>query len=351
MLEVEALNVAAGSFRLRDVNLAVGRGECHVVLGPSGSGKSTLLHALLGVLPSESGRIRLDGADLTRVPIERRGLGYVPQQLGLFPHLTVRENLAYSARARRVPSADYQPLVDKLVAATGIGALLERRPATLSGGERQRVGLVRALASRPRMVLLDEPFTALNESLRRELWQVFRELQRDRELTILMITHDLAEACFLANRVTVLLDGRLAQQGETAVVFRHPVSPEVARFLSVETLQPGRVVAVEGDLATIEVGTARLVAAASPGLRDGVMVSIRGEEVVLGGNSGSTANILSARVVAVHPGIPLVRVELDAGFPLVATLTRPAWEEIALQPGDPVTTCIKPSGIHLMRPG
>lgn len=351
MLEVESLTVTAGAFRLRDVNLAVARGECHAVLGPSGSGKSTLLNALLGLLPCESGRIRLDGADLTRVPIERRGLGYVPQQLGLFPHLNVRDNLAYSARARGVPPAEFQPLVDKLVAATGIGALLDRRPATLSGGERQRVGLVRALASQPRLVLLDEPFTALNESLRRELWWVIRELQRDGRLTVLLITHDIAEAYFLADRVTVLLDGRVVQQGAKSEVYGRPVAPEVARFLRVETLQPGHVVAVGDGLATVAVGSARLTALASPELSNNVLVSIRGEDVALErdrGATGSARNRLPARIVSIQPGCPLLCVELDAGFPLFASVTGAACEELALRPGLSVTAVIKAPAVHLI---
>jgi len=351
MLEIEALTVAAGSFRLCDVNLGVERGECHAVLGPSGSGKSTLLHTVLGVLPLLQGSIRLEGKDLTGVPIERRGLGYVPQQLGLFPHLTVRNNLAYSARARGVPPAEFQPLVDQLVAATGIGPLLDRRPGTLSGGERQRVGLVRALASRPRLVLLDEPFGALNESLRRELWWVLRELRRQQQLTVLLITHDLTEAYFLADRVTVLLNGRVVQQGDKAEVYGRPAAPEVARFLGVETLQPGRVLEVRDGLATVEVGTAQLIALAPAEAAGDVLVSIRGEEVMLRRDSAvaeSARNHLPARVVSVRPGSPLQCVELDAGFPLFAFVTRAACEELDLRPAATVTALIKASAVHLI---
>lgn len=351
MLEVDSLTVSAGSFRLRDVNLAVARGECHAVLGPSGAGKSTLLHAILGVLPPESGGIRLDGRDVVSLPIEQRGLGYVPQQLGLFPHLTVRDNLAYSARARGVPMAEFQPLLDRLVAATGIGALLGRSPATLSGGERQRVGLVRALASQPRLVLLDEPFAALNESLRREHWWLLRELQREWRLTVLLITHDLAEAYSLADHVTVLLDGRVVQQGEVADVYGRPAAPEVARFLGVETLQPGRVLRVHDGLATVEVGSALLTAVAPPDLSGRVLVSIRGEEVALerhDGGTGSARNRLAARVVSVRAGSPLMCVELDAGFPLTALVTRPACEELDVRPGAAVTAVIKAPAVHLV---
>lgn len=351
MLEVRGLNATAGAFRLRDVTLTVAQGECHAVLGPSGSGKSTLLHAILGVLPLTSGSIRLGGEDLTRLPIERRGLGYLPQRLGLFPHLSVRDNLLYSAQARRVPAAATGPLVDRLVEATGIGPLLDRRPATLSGGERQRVGLVRALASQPRLVLLDEPFTALDASRRRELWWLLRDLQQAQRLTMLLITHDLTEAHFLASRVSVLLDGRVVQQGDKADVFGRPVAPDVARFLGVETLHPGRVLHVAEGLATVAVGSARLTALASPGLGDDVLVSIRGEEVTLqpeGTVAGSARNALPARVVAIRPGSPLLCVEMDAGFPLVALVTQPASEDLDLRPGRNVVACVKAPAVHLV---
>lgn len=242
MLEIEGLTVQAGGFRLQDISLRIGEGGCHAVLGPSGSGKSTLLNAVLGILPLSAGSLRLAGEDLTRLPVERRRLGYVPQHLALFPHLTVLDNLIYSARARRVPAAEYRPLLDRLTEITGIGGLLTRRITTLSGGERQRVALVRALLANPRLVLLDEPFTALNESLRRELWWLVKDLQRERGLTVLLVTHDLTEAYVLAEHITVLIDGRQAQTGDKREVFNRPASLAVARFLGIRNLFPATVV-------------------------------------------------------------------------------------------------------------
>ncbi|NWG30779.1 MAG: ABC transporter ATP-binding protein [Rhodocyclaceae bacterium] len=240
MLEIEGLGAQAGTFRLADIALSIAAGECHAVLGPSGSGKSTLLAAVLGTLPVTTGCIRLAGADITKLPTERRQLGYVPQQLGLFPHLSVIDNLRYGARARRVPEAEYRPLLDRLVEVTGIDTLLDRRTATLSGGERQRVALVRALVANPRLVLLDEPFTALNESLRRELWWLVKALQKERGLTVMIVTHDLAEAHFLADHITVLIDGRQEQSGDRATVYRRPASEAVARFLGLKNLFAAR---------------------------------------------------------------------------------------------------------------
>jgi ABC-type Fe3+/spermidine/putrescine transport system ATPase subunit len=242
MLRVESLSAVAGDFHLRNIDLKVEEGECHAVLGPSGSGKSTLLNTILGMLPCNRGCIRLRGVDITHQPIEQRGLGYLPQQIGLFPHLTVFGNISYSARARGVPAEKFQPLLDKLVDATGIGEMLSRFPNTLSGGERQRVALVRALASQPRMVLLDEPFTALNESLRRELWWLLRELQTRHGLTVLLVTHNLSEAYFLADKVSILIDGEIKQTGHKSAVYSRPATNAVARFLGVSNLWNGTVI-------------------------------------------------------------------------------------------------------------
>jgi ABC-type Fe3+/spermidine/putrescine transport system ATPase subunit len=239
MLDVESLSAVAGNFRLRSIDLKVDEGECHAVLGPSGSGKSTLLNAILGILPPEGGRIRLKGVDILSRPIELRGLGYLPQQIGLFPHLTVLENITYSARARGMSTSQFQPLLDRLVEVTGIDGLLSRFPHTLSGGERQRVALVRALASQPRLVLLDEPFTALNESLRRELWWLMRELQSQYGLTMLLVTHNLAEAYFLADKISVLIEGQIKQTGPKSAVYSRPATRAVARFLGINNIWDG----------------------------------------------------------------------------------------------------------------
>lgn len=354
MLEVDALSVRNGAFRLGEVSLKVETGACHAVLGPSGAGKTTLLHAILGVTPTESGRILLDGVEVTRLPIERRGVGYVPQQIGLFPHLTVHGNIAYSARARRVPVERFQPLLDRLVERTGIGPLLKRYPATLSGGERQRVALVRALASQPRLVLMDEPFGSLNESLRRELWWLVRELQAEYRLTVLLVSHDLTEAYTLADHVTILAEGRVLDQGETAEVFTRPAGAETARFLGIENVHLGHVLEVSEGLATVRVGDARLVALAPEHAQGEVLVSIRGEDVMLeraGPTAISARNRLPARVLQVRHGSPLYCVELDAGFTLSALVTRPACEELDLRPGMEVTAIIKAPSVHLIPVG
>lgn len=283
MLEVTGLSAEAGDFRLERIDLRVGTGECHAVLGPSGSGKSTLLNVVLGVVSATAGQVRLASEDITHVPIEQRRLGYVPQRLGLFPHLSVQDNLLYSARARRVPPAEYRPLLDRLVEITGIGALLTRSIGTLSGGERQRVALVRALAANPRLVLLDEPFTALNESLRREMWWLVLELQRERGLSVLLITHDLAEAYFLARDITVLINGRQEQSGPKETVYRRPASLAAARFLGIKNLFPATVTQLansEIDVDCPSLGQSFRLPGNSP-VGSAIWLGLRPEEVVL----------------------------------------------------------------------
>ncbi|MBN1568835.1 MAG: ABC transporter ATP-binding protein [Acidobacteria bacterium] len=335
MLKVESLSVAAGSFRLHNIDLKVAEGECHAVLGPSGSGKSTLLHAVLGILPPLGGSIRLNGEDVTHTPIERRGLGYLPQQTGLFPHLSVRENLSYSPRARGLPAAQYQPLVNKLVEATGIGELLGRLPQTLSGGERQRVGLVRALASQPRLVLLDEPFASLNESLRQELWGLLRELQLRQQLTVLLVTHNLIEAYFLAGKISVLMDGRIGQTGDKASVYRRPATRAIARFLGINNLWDGVVTGREGDRLTIKCPAAGITVSLPegnnpPALQTRVTVGILPEHIAFRDATHppkSDEHILTGRihlmdlgprsVVQFHPAASDLVLEFHAGRRMV----------------------------------
>jgi len=327
------------------------------LLGPSGSGKSTLLRSFLGLLPVQSGTIRLLGRDITAFPIESRGFGYVPQHLGLFPHLCVRDNIAYSAKARNVPIDSFQPVVDGLIEATDIRGLLERMPHTLSGGERQRVGLVRALASQPHLLLLDEPFTALHENLRQELWELMRTLQRKHQLTLLLITHDLREAYALADSITVLLGGRVVQQGSKEEVFSRPKTPEVARFLGVENILQGRILKRDAlawlvDIAGIEIPITAYPPPSNTALKQGdVWVVIRSEEILLASAQTPSASDTPLRgtIRSIHPSYPLWKIEIDVGFRIFASVTRHQVEEMGLNVGSSVQIGWKPQNAQLLR--
>jgi molybdate transport system ATP-binding protein len=288
VLELEGVSGHAGAFRLRDITLSVAEGESHVLLGPSGAGKTTLLEVIVGLRPLSGGAVRFNGHDLAGVSAEKRGMGYLPQRLALFPHLTVRDNISYGPRSLHLPPAECQPVVGRLVEATGIGELLDRRPETLSGGERQRVALVRALAARPPLLLLDEPFSALNESLRHELWRLLKTLQAEHGFAVLMITHDLSEGFFMGDCITVLIDGEMRQNGDRESVWWRPSSVAVAQYLGIRNLFAGTVSAVERSDALVEcpalAGTLRVSLPAesqAPQLGDAVSVGIRAEFVAL----------------------------------------------------------------------
>jgi ABC-type Fe3+/spermidine/putrescine transport system ATPase subunit len=247
MLEVMDLFVRAGSFVLSNVSLTVLPSSCHVILGPTGSGKTLLLESVIGLRNPQAGKVILEGKEITDLPIERRGLSYVPQDLALFPHMTVKENILYSIKIRGSKQDTEIGIVQELVDSLGIRHLLDRSVRNLSGGERQRTALARAVASGRKYLILDEPLSALHESLKKELWYLLKNLQNRYGLAILMVTHDLEEAFFLGDTVSVILDGKVRQQGRKEDVYEHPASIEVASFLGIRNLFPVKTKGVTGD--------------------------------------------------------------------------------------------------------
>jgi ABC-type Fe3+/spermidine/putrescine transport system ATPase subunit len=230
-LQVQGLSVRLGDFALADVDLECDPGEHRILIGPTGSGKSTLLRCLLGLRRIDRGRILLDGRDLTSVPPERRGIGYVPQSYALFPHLDVEQNIRFGIQARRPPAREAAALLEELCDLLGIQALRQRRVRTLSGGEQQKVALGRALGTRPRLILLDEPFSSIDEGSRRHLWFELEHVIAERGVTAVHITHNLDEAHVMGQRLTVLIDGQVAQEGSPQEIQERPAGASVARFL------------------------------------------------------------------------------------------------------------------------
>ena len=239
MLDVKGLSLRGGEFQVKDVSFQVAPGGVHVLLGPTGTGKSLLLEAIAGLRPVERGRVILGGGDITSLPPEKRGMAYVPQDLALFPHLSVEDNILFSPRARGCLNGEARDFAKDLMHRLGIELLADRWPSTLSGGERQRVALARALATGNRLLLLDEPFAALNESLKRELWMMLKDLQVAMGLTILMVTHDLEEAFFLADRLSVLINGAIQQTNTKDQVYHRPRTVSVAEYLGIRNLFEG----------------------------------------------------------------------------------------------------------------
>ena len=213
-LDVESVTVAyeQGSFAVRDVSLTVDRGDVVALLGPSGSGKSTLLRAIAGLEPLDRGRMRWDGVDLAGIAPHRRGFGLVFQDGQLFVHRTVAGNIAYGLRVQRVPQAARRQRVRELLALVGLEGMADRRVTELSGGERQRVALARALAPSPRLLLLDEPLSALDRALRDRLAHDLAHILRETSTTAIFVTHDETEAHTVAGRIERMHDGQLVTE-------------------------------------------------------------------------------------------------------------------------------------------
>lgn len=344
------------SLPLADFKLEVDvetRGRVTAVFGPSGSGKTSLLDLIAGLRVAPSAFVQLDGtvlADTAKnisVPARRRGIGYVPQDLALFPHLSVCQNLMYGRNSHATsPLFTFEHVTEVL----GIQPLVSRGVTELSGGEKQRVALARALLASPRLLLLDEPLASLDVALKGKVIPYLTRVRDEFKIPMLYVTHDRFEALALADEMVVLVDGRAVQIGPVADVFARPANAAVAKFVGVETLQPGRITNVNEGLAIVAINEVTLTALAPAVPARAVFVCIRGEDVVLQREVtvSSVRNRLPARVLSIRPEGALFRVELDAGFPLFALITRPACTELGLREGDSIVALIKTPAIHLV---
>lgn len=264
MLSLDHLSVTYdGTPAVVDASLDLEDGHVLAVLGPSGSGKSTLLRAVAGLEPPASGRICWDGEDLAGVPTHKRGFALMFQDGQLFGHLTVARNVGYALRLRRTPRAAER--VAELLALVGLEGYADRLPATLSGGERQRVALARSLAVEPRLLLLDEPLSALDAGLRERLATDLREILRAAGTTALMVTHDHEEAYAVADRLAVMRAGRVVQEGDIGEVWRAPADAETALFL-------GYARVLDGSAAAVLLGAAGLPVAPAVAVRRSALV-------------------------------------------------------------------------------
>jgi molybdopterin-binding protein len=353
VIRLEKVSLAVGSFRLAEASLEVPTGGYGLVIGPTGSGKTTLLEAVAGHVRPTAGRIRLGDRDVTALPPEQRGIGFVYQAYHLFPHQSVRDNIGYGLRGDRRAA---RARIEELAALLGIAGLLDRGVRGLSGGEQQRVALARALAPRPAILLLDEPFAAVDPVLRRVLRRELQLLREREGVTTLHVTHDVEDALRLGDVVAVLGDGRIRQAGPPTEVFRYPNSPFVAHFLGSGTVLKGRLIQTgpAGGQpprfdARFETGSLTLEVIAD---REGEAHAVLRPEDILVSRSpfpGYPRNRFTARVNRTEPEGPVTHVHLDlAGEALMASITTATAEDLALRPGDEVMIALKATAIHLI---
>ncbi len=281
---------------IRGLDLEVRAGEFVSLLGPSGCGKTTLLRIIAGLLAADRGRIRLDGADITRLPAHRRHVGVVFQNYALFPHLTVAENVAFGLRARGRPAREVREAVARALALVRLSEYGGRTIFVLSGGEQQRVAVARALAVRPKLLLLDEPLSALDRKLRDTMQIELRHLLRDLGITAIFVTHDQDEALVMSDRIAVMNTGCIEQFAEPAVIYTRPATPFVLDFVGTSTSLRGAVVGAGGDQIVVETAAGRVRAPGRFPVGAPVLVAVRPEHVRLGPARDDTENALDLKV-------------------------------------------------------
>ncbi|WP_430255026.1 ABC transporter ATP-binding protein [Neorhizobium sp. DAR64872/K0K18] len=236
-LSLEKLTLAYGdSVAVADLDLSVRRGELIALLGPSGCGKTTTMRAIAGLLPVKSGKVILDGEDMTRTAPNKRAVGLVFQSYALFPHLSVYENVAFGLRLKGMKGAELDAKVQSGIASVGLTKFADRKPAELSGGQQQRVALARSMVMEPKVLLLDEPLSNLDARLRLEMRTELQRVQRETGVTMIFVTHDQAEALSLADRIVVMKNGAIEQIGTPEDIYNRPTSSFVADFVGFENI-------------------------------------------------------------------------------------------------------------------
>jgi molybdate/tungstate transport system ATP-binding protein len=275
MIRLENLNVSLLNFNLRDIHLTIAKNEFFALIGPTGAGKTVLLEAIAGLVPVKSGRIFIGEREVTGLPPERRGIGIVYQDHALFPHQTVRQNITYGLHFHKSQKAEAQDRREHLIDLLQLSHLLHRLPTHLSGGEKQRVALARALMVGPEVLLLDEPLSALDPNFREEVRDALKELHQSSNTTFIMVTHDFADALFLAQRAALIHEGRIEQSGETMELFCQPNSLFAAEFVGMKNIFPAT---FDGTTAKVG-GLAIEMGAAAKGLMR--YLSVRPEDVVI----------------------------------------------------------------------
>lgn len=305
---------------LSAVSLSIPAGSFLTLLGPSGCGKTTLLRLIAGFIAPTQGGIRIDGQDMTEVPTQRRPIGMVFQNLALFPHFSVAENIAYGLKLKKLPQSEIDQRVNKFIHLVGLEGLGDRRISQLSGGQKQRVALARSLVLEPSILLLDEPLSALDLQLRKQLQFALKDIQKQLKTTFVFVTHDQEEATMISDRIVVMSNGHVQQIGSPQEIYSNPQNLFVAKFIGEVNELPGRIrsagqcLAVETGAGTFELPP-DVAQGLTPSAGDNVIVCLRPEKIsILPPKTSTAPGMVSAEARVLDTLVigPLTRVTLDA---------------------------------------
>lgn len=343
MITIRELGIELRDFYLRDINLDIAENEFFILMGPTGAGKTVLLEAIAGLVPIKCGKIYIGGKDITALPPEKRGISIVYQDYALFPHLTVRDNITYGLHFHKIDKREAQERLAQLIEALNLSRLQHRLPANLSGGEKQRVSVARALMVEPKVLLLDEPLSALDPGFREEVRAAIKSLHRTSRTTFLMVTHDFSEALSLAGRAAVMNNGGIEQVGSIQDIFKRPESRFVAEFVGMKNL-----FSVEFRGTKALVNHLAIDLGIEP-INDHGYIAIRPEDIVLSRQrfSSSMRNSFPAIVTAIIDQGFYYAVHVQSGeVSFTSLITKSSLIELDLHETADVVISFKATAIH-----
>ena len=300
MIEIRGVTKRFGAFTaVNNVSLTVNAGEFITLLGPSGCGKTTLLRLLAGFETPDEGAVLLDGEDVSHVPPYHRCVNQVFQSYALFPHMTVKENVGFGLRMQNVPAAEAETRIREALATVSLAEQADKLPQQMSGGQRQRVALARAIVCRPKVLLLDEPLSALDAKLRHGMQLELKHLQRKLGLTFVFVTHDQEEALTMSDRIAIINKGRIEQLGNAIDIYHRPRTPFAADFIGQANLLSASIILRNGTTATVRLASGLELVVAATDLPPGAskaLVSIRPEKIHIGRVPAPSENVFQARI-------------------------------------------------------
>ena len=335
-------------FALKNITVEISDGEYFVLLGPTGAGKTLLLETIAGFHRLDSGKILFGSRDVTAVPPEKRGFGYVPQNCLLFPNMTVRKNVEFGLRMRGQSEADRKSKVDETLALFGLEHLADRMPAMLSAGEKQKTTLARVLAIKPTLILLDEPLGSIDASMRLELRDELKRVHRDLHVTIIHVTHDQMEAFSLAERVAIIRDGQITQVGEPKQIITNPKDEPTARLLGYENIYEAK---LSQRLKGMSVAAVGMFAVKVGGIieSESCKIGLRPEDVMISREhpNSDILNVASGLIVDYVDLGPIIALDVDAGLPVRTIVTKRQFLEMQLGQAEQVWVSFAPEAVKV----
>lgn len=347
MIQIESLSKDWKEFKLKNINLEIIDNEYFIMLGPSGAGKTMLLELIAGMWYPDSGKIFINSKEVTHLPPEQRGVGFVYQNYMLFPHKTVFDNIAFGLNLKINDKNEIKKRVTEIMDLFHISHLANRMPLTLSGGEQQRTALARALIINPKVILMDEPLSALDRSSRDEFIQELKGLHKKFDTTIIHVTHNFDEALALADRIAIISNGEISQVGDSDEIFRHPKDKFVADFVGVENIISGTAREAGGELTAIDTGNISIYS--SEQKIGEVHATVRPEDIILSLEKFTTSarNAFEGKIKEIADQGALIKLKVDIGEPLVVFLTRQSFLDMELNIDKIVWASFKATAVHV----